>query len=139
MTEMRARIQTAVFLSVLGLMLLAASALAAEELPPEPRTLVLPDTQLIAALVGAFAPAVAYVINRWAPWVREPIKGVVFIVVAAIGGALTTLLDTGGIPINLQTLQVIGTSVVLALLAHLGFWKPSGLGAMFGAGRNERG
>lgn len=119
--------------------LLPGAALAAGDLPPDSKQLVLPQTQLIAAIVGALVPLVTYFLNHYAPWVSEPAKALFLVLVAAGGGALTTLLDAGGIPLTWETAQVVGTAVVLAFLAHAGFWRPSGLSVRLKGGTNRRG
>lgn len=106
--------------------------------PPDSRTLFLPTTQLLVAVVGALSPAVAYALNYAGPWLSEKIKSIVLLVVAAAGGALATLLDTGGIPVNWNTAQLIGTAVVFAVLAHNGWWKGSTFAHTLGAGRNKQ-
>jgi hypothetical protein len=106
--------------------------------PPDATRLVLPQTQLIAAIVGSLVPSVTYFLNKHAPWTNDKVKAIVLVVVAAAGGALTTLLDAGGIPVTWETAQIVGTAVVLAFLAHVGFWRPSGWSAKLGAGTNRQ-
>lgn len=124
---------------VLLIMSIAPFALAADGPPPDSHALVLPQTQLIAAVVGALVPGLTYAINHYAPWVSEPAKAIFLAVVAAVGGALTELLDSGGIPLTWETAQVVGTAVVLAFLAHAGFWRPSNLSTRLKAGTNKVG
>lgn len=120
------------------LLLWPVLALAADDVPPDATRLVLPQTQLIAAIVGSLVPALTYVLNHYAPWVSEPVKATVLVAVAAAAGALTTLFDAGGIPLTWETAQIVGTSVALALLAHARFWKPSGLAVKLGGGTNRQ-
>lgn len=124
---------------LLSFLLLAPDALAVETVPPDAHTLVLPQTQLIAAVLGALVPALAYVINHYAPWVSEPAKAIFLALLAAAVGALTELFDAGGIPLDWNTAQIVGTAVVLAFLSHTGFWKPSGLSSRLKAGTNKPG
>jgi hypothetical protein len=111
---------------------------ATDDVPPESRTLFLPKTQLLVAVVGALTPAISYALNYVGPWLSEKVKSVVLLVVAAVGGALATLLDTGGIPITWNTAQLVGTAVAFAVLAHNGWWKGSTFAHSLGAGRNKQ-
>ena len=49
---------------------------------------------------------------------------------------LTILVDTGGIPIDWDTGQLLLTAIAGALAAHFSFWKPSTIGAKLGQGQN---
>ena len=93
----------------------------------------------VAALVGALVPAFTYVLNHHAPWATEPAKALVLALVAAAAGALTQLLDAGGIPLTWETAQIVGTAVALAFLSHVGFWRPSSIAERLGAGSNANG
>lgn len=136
----RSRLLFIIFMAALFVFLVAPiAALADDTVPPDSRTLVLPQTQLIAAVLAAFVPAFAYVINHYAPWVSEPAKAVFLALLAAAVGALTELFDAGGIPLDWNTAQIVGTAVVMAFLAHAGFWKPSTISAKLKAGTNKPG
>lgn len=111
---------------------------AADSVPPDSRTLFLPQTQLLVAIVGSLVPFFTYMLNFRAGWVSEPAKAVVLALVAAAAGVLTTLIDTGGIPVNWDTAQLVGTAVALAFLSHIGFWRPSGISTVVGGGRNKQ-
>lgn len=127
------------FTLALGALISLAGPLAAyaDTVPPDSHTLVLPQTQLIAAIVGALVPVVTYALNnRVFAFVSEPVKATVLVLAAAAGGALTELIADGGIPLDWNTVQIVGTAVVLAFLAHMSFYQPSGVAAKLrGPGR----
>lgn len=137
MTMLSPRFWLLALLALVALAYWPVSAIAADAVPPDATRLVLPQTQLIAALVGSIVPALTYLLNHYAPWAGEGVKATVLALVSAAAGALTLLFDAGGIPLTWETVQVVGTAVVLAFLAHKGFWKPSGLSAKLGAGTNR--
>jgi len=118
-------------------LLLPAAALAADNTVPPPQpTLALPSLQLYALLIGGLVPLVTYALNHFAPWASEPVKGIVLVVVSAIAGALTQLIDTGSLAFDVRTLEVVATAVVGALAAHVGLWRPAGINARLGGGTN---
>lgn len=94
--------------------------------------LTFPPVMVWAAIVGVFTPLAGYVINtkHWktAP---EPVKFGVQIVLAAIGGGVTTAIATNVFGINNATLEIIGTSILAALAAHHWGYSPSGIKAWF--------
>lgn len=108
----------------------------ADVVPPDNSTLALPELQLWTLFAGLLVPGVTYLLNKYAPWVTDPVKGFVHVVTASIAGALVVLIDTGDIGLNNETLQAVLTAVVAAFGAHAWFWKPTGLGAKLGAGQN---
>lgn len=123
---------------VLAWLLLApAGALAAAGVPSPNNELVLSGVQVWAAIAGSLVPAAGYLLNTYAPWASEPVKALVQVALAGIIGAITQLLDAGTLALDLETLQVIGTAVVFALLAHKALWLPSGLAAVLGSGQNR--
>lgn len=99
-------------------------------------SLLLSYHQLWVAIIGALVPGIAYLVNHHAPWISEPIKAAVFVVVAAASSALYAALATNVFGWNDATLQLVVTGVVTALAAHFGFWKPSTVAARLGAGSN---
>lgn len=109
----------------------------ADSVPPDAHTLVMPQTQLVAAIFGAIVPAVTYLLNnRVFKLVSEPVKALVLVLFSAAAGVLAQLLDAGSVPLDWNTAQIVGTAVVLAFLAHMSFWQPSGVAAKLrGAGR----
>lgn len=113
-------------------------AWAADVVPPDNRTLALPELQLWTLLAGCLVPGVTYVLNKHAPWMTDPVKGFVHVVTASIAGALVVLIDTGDIGLNNETFQAVFTAVVAAFGAHAWFWKPTGLGPKLGAGQNAQ-
>lgn len=99
---------------------------------------LLPYAQIIALIIGAFVPAVTYVLNHYAPWVDEKVKAIVLVVSAAVASGLYQALDGGSIGFNNVTLQLVVTSIVAALTAHHWFWKPSTISASLGGGSNKQ-
>ena len=99
--------------------------------------LLLSQYQLWASVIGAIVPAITYVLNHYAPWVNEQIKAIVFVVAAAVTSGLYTALATSNFGANLFTLQIVGSAILAALIAHHFFWKPSGISAKLGAGSNH--
>lgn len=91
------------------------------------------STQTYAILIGAIVPLGGYVLNRYAPWVTEPVKAVVQIVLAAIASALYTAVDTDILGWNTPTLKLVISGVFAALIAHKVLWQPSGINAKLGA------
>lgn len=124
--------------AVLIMVVLSDSASAADGPPPDSTRLFLPSSQLLVAIVGSLVPLVTYVLNHYAPWISEPAKALFLALVAAAAGALATLVDTGGIAVDWETAQLVGTAVVMAFLSHLGFWRPSGISAWAGGGSNAQ-
>jgi hypothetical protein len=96
--------------------------------------LLLGQHQLWVSVIGALVPLVTYVLNHYAPWVSEPVKAGVLVVVTAIASGLYTALATPNFGLNLITLQLVVSSVVAALLAHHWLWKPSTISTKLGAG-----
>lgn len=116
-------------------LLMAVQAFAQE---PQPNsTLALSNAQLWAAAAGLIAPALTYVINYTAPWTSEKVKALVMVVGAALAGAITQAINSGDVGFNDATYQIALTSVVAAVGAHFGFWKPSTLSQPLGGGRNK--
>jgi VIT1/CCC1 family predicted Fe2+/Mn2+ transporter len=100
--------------------------------------LVLPTAQLWTLVIGALVPLVTYIVNRYAPWVSEPVKAVVLAVAAAAASALYTALGTHIIGFNAPTLQLVLTAVVTAFITHAVIWKPSGISVLLGAGTDRQ-
>ncbi len=99
--------------------------------------LVLQSKQTWVLLIGALVPLVTYVLNHVGPWISEPVKAGVTVVVAAVAGGLYTALATSSFGWNAATLQMVLTAVVAALGAHHWLWKPSGISTKLGGGSNE--
>lgn len=131
------RIAALLFGFVLSTVWLPALASAASTPPPAPRPgLVLDPLQTYTLLIGALVPTVTYVLNHFAPWASEKIKGVVHVITAATAGGLYQALSTGHIGFDAQTLQIVGSAVIAALFAHHFLYAPSGIAHALGAGRN---
>lgn len=114
--------------------ILAASALADAIHPAG--GLALQSKQVWVLLIGALVPLGTYVLNHVGPWVSEPVKAFVTVVVAAVAGGLYTALATTSFGWNSATLEMVLTAVVAALGAHHWLWKPSGVSRKLGAGSN---
>lgn len=94
---------------------------------------LLPWPQLWPVVIGSLVPLVTYGLNRAAPWISQPVKAVVLVVVSAIATALYTALATNVLGFNDATLQLVLTGVVASLAAHHMLWKPSGISTLLGA------
>jgi hypothetical protein len=101
-------------------------------------TLVFPWQQVWPLLIGGLVPLVTYVLNHYAPWVAEPIKALVMVVVSAIATALYTALATNVFGLNNSTLQLVLTGVGAALMTHRLLWKPAGIALALGGGTNHK-
>jgi hypothetical protein len=127
----------ATFVFLLVMLAVAGNALA--DVPVKtPTYLVLPQTQLWTLVIGSLVPLVTYVLNHYAPWVSEPIKGIVLALVAAGASALYTALSTNVIGFNNTTYQLVISAVIAAFLTHVVVWKPSGISVKLGGGTNAR-
>lgn len=125
-------------LLVLGALIAPFVAFAATtDAPAQPVTLALPWVQLAALLVGFIVPLFTYVLNHYAPWVGEPVKAAVLVVVTAVAGALTDAIVGGNFGFDQQTLQVVITAVIGALGAHKWLYVPSTINTLLGGGRNR--
>lgn len=99
--------------------------------------LLIPTTQLIVFAIGALVPIATYILNHFAPWADEKVKGIVTIVVAALSAGLYQALDAGHLGFNNTTLQLVLTAIFAALTAHHLFYKPSTISTALGGGRNH--
>lgn len=126
--------QLAPFLAfaLLWLLLLPAMAFAAG-------TVLTPVPQIWVVVLGAVTPLVVYVLNFLAPWLTEPIKAMVLAVVAGAVGAIYTAIETNVFGFNNSTLQLVLSAIVAAFGAHALVWRPSGIAAKLGGGRNAKG
>lgn len=131
---MPVRLLRSLYLAVLLLLLVPAAALAVGTSP----TLVLPGKQLWVLIIGALVPLLTYVLNHVGPWVTEPIKALVLLVVSAIASGLYAALATNNFGFNSPTLELVVSGIVAALLAHKLLWLPSGLSTILGGGTNRQ-
>jgi hypothetical protein len=99
--------------------------------------LVLPNQQFWVLLVGALVPLAGYVINRFMPWRSEQVKGIVQVVLLAVGGVAYTVIFGDDIEGVGDFLQECFTAIVAGLFAHKTLWAPSGINFVFGASRPE--
>lgn len=93
---------------------------------------------LYLLVLGAATPLVGYVLNHFAPWASEQVKGIVQAVLAAGVAVLYQAVTPGDFGLNDETLLAVVTAMVGALLGHLG-WSASGINGMLGAGTNVDG
>lgn len=120
---------------LLTLLLFPPLALASATPVPSGK-LVLPSLQFWAAALGALAPLGTYALNKYAPWVDERIKALIHVIVAAAVGVVYPLIATGGWAFDTRHLELVGSAVAAALLAHKMLWLPSGISAALGGGTN---
>jgi hypothetical protein len=99
--------------------------------------LLLDNRQTIVLFFGSLAPLLAYVLNKKAPWISEPVKAAIQVIVAAAVGALTIALDNGTLALDRPTLQLVGSAVLAALVAHNFFFKPASINRVLGAVETE--
>jgi hypothetical protein len=94
--------------------------------------LVLPNQQFWVLVVGAFVPLAGYWINKVMPWQTEQVKGIVQVVLTAIGGVGYTAIfgDVEGVG---DFLQQCYTAIIAGLFAHKTLWAPAGINLKFGA------
>lgn len=100
--------------------------------------LILPAQQVWLVLISAIVPLVTYVLNHVGPWLTEPIKATVLLIVSAATGAIYTVVSTNQFGWNGTTLEFILTAVITALLSHGLLWRPSGISTLLGAGSNRQ-
>lgn len=103
---------------------------------PDPN-LVASNPQIWVLLIGSLVPLVGYLLNTYAPWLDEKVKGIVQVVLAAAVGALYVALDTKVFGLNGATAQLVLTAVVGSLSAHHLLWKPAAISAALGGGQNK--
>jgi hypothetical protein len=97
-------------------------------------TVLLPNEQLVVLFIGALIPLVGYVLNRYAPWISESVKGVVQVALAAVAGGVYAAIEApGDLGFDNTTFQLILSSVVAALFAHNMLWKPAKVNTKLGA------
>lgn len=100
--------------------------------------LVFDTHQLWTLVIGALVPLFTYILNHVGPWLSEPVKAAVLVIVAAVAAALYTALATNILGLNTPTLELVLTGVVAALGAHHLLWKPSGISTLLGGGTNRQ-
>jgi uncharacterized membrane protein len=98
----------------------------------ETTQLVLPNQQFWVLLIGALVPLAGYAINKAMPWNSEQVKGIVQVVLAAIGGTAYTVIfgDVHGIG---DFVQQCVTAIIAGLFTHKTLWAPAGINLKFGA------
>ena len=88
--------------------------------------------------LGAATPLVGYVLNHYAPWASEQVKGVVQGALAAGVAVLYQAVTPGDLGLNDQTLLACVTAVVGSIVGHLG-WTFGRVNVALGGGRNSDG
>lgn len=111
-------------------MIFPAAALAADGSSASP-----PD-QIWALVAGALVPLATYVINKWAPWTKEPVKVMVMLIVSAIAGGLTQAITEGNVGFNRTTLGFVLAALIGSIGAHNGLWRPGQISIALGGGQN---
>jgi hypothetical protein len=125
----------ALALGIVVFLLDAAPSLAATS-QSTPGQVIKPN--LWAFGVGFLVPVVVYVLNHVGPWLTEPVKTTVMLIVTTIAGALTELIDKGSVGFDSRTLNFVVTAVIAAVIAHHGVWKPGQVNTALGAGTNRQ-
>jgi len=111
----------------------------ADDTPPSNTTNALSSNQFWVAVLGAIVPLATYLINHYGPQTSEKVKALVLVVVTAIVGGVYTAISTGNFAFDTPTLQIVGTAVVAALVAHKVLWLPSTVSILLGGGSNKPG
>jgi hypothetical protein len=121
----------------LVMLLAPAAALADSDHVPIGQTAL--GLSLWALGVGALVPLATYVLNRFVP--NEPARAAVLLIVAAIAGALTQLINAGSIGFDTATLRYVLSAVIAARAARSGVgssvrWRPAqATGRLLAGGR----
>ena len=113
---------------------LATSAGAAEGAPPPQTKLPLPADQFWTTLIAVFTPLPTYLLNHYAPWASEQVKGIVQVSIATIAGVVYPLLANGTWEFDAAHLEIVGSAVLSALLAHKLLYAPAGINTSLQAG-----
>lgn len=131
----------------LGLLLLAALVLPATGLAQEivtgpgdaapvsdgPATNAV---NLYLVVLGGLTPLIGYVLNHYAPWVSEQVKGLVQAALAAGVAVLYQAVSGSDLGLNDETLLAALTAMISALLAHVG-WARAQINTALGGGTNR--
>jgi len=99
---------------------------------------LLPTTQIVVMAIGALVPLVTYILNHYAPWVDEKVKGVVLVLVAAASAGLYQAVEANNFGFNNTTLQLVMSAIFTALLAHNWFYTKSTISTALGGGSNAQ-
>jgi hypothetical protein len=129
-------VRCGVLLGLFAALLIPALAAASAAVPAP--TLVFPWQQVWPIVIGGLVPLVTYVLNHVGPWLTEPIKALVLVLVSAIATALYTALATKVFGLNNATLQLVLTGVFASLFSHKLLWLPSGISTLLGGGTNRQ-
>lgn len=116
----------------------ATPALADTTLPPSNHTNAFSANQFWVAVIGAIVPLATYVLNHYAPWASQKVKALVLVVLTAVVGGVYTAISTGHFAFDTPSLQIVGTAVVAALVAHKLLWLPSNISVLLGGGSNAK-
>lgn len=130
-------ILAAVFVVTFCLFGFGLTGVAAAASVPSPQPgLAVDSVQFWTLAIGSLVPLVTYLINHYGPHVDEKVKAAVLVVVAAVAGALYPLIQSGDWAFDTKHLELVGSAVLAALVAHHTLWKPSGISTALGAGSN---
>ena len=136
MTSLKRPLLGLPILTVLALLAIPAVASAADGVvPPTQPTLSLPSIQFWTLVIGGAVPLVGYVINKYAPWISEPAKAAFMVALAAGASIVYQLIQVGDFALDTRHLQLVGTAIIGALLAHFGY-KAGDINLKLGAGQN---
>lgn len=88
--------------------------------------------------LGAVMPLVGYLLNHYAPWASEQVKGIAQGALAAGVAVLYQAVTPGDLGLNDQTLLACATAVFGSIVGHLG-WSAGRINVALGGGRNSDG
>jgi hypothetical protein len=123
------------FLAVL-FFALAATAGAAEDAPLPETKVPLPADQFWPTLIAVFTPLPTYLLNHYAPWASEQVKGIVQVSIATAAGVVYPLVANRTWDFDVAHLEIVGSAVLSALLAHKLLYAPTGINLSLKAGTN---
>lgn len=127
-----------------ALMLAAPAALAAELIDGPGDSVPISDgpatnaVNVYLLVLGGLVPLAGYVLNHFAPWATEQVKGLVQAALAAGVGVLYQAVSGSDLGLNDETLLAAVTAMLSALVGHVG-WRAAGINTALGGGSNAPG
>jgi hypothetical protein len=125
------------FLLLVAVIFFAFGATAsAADVPPPQTTLPLPADQFWPILIAVFTPLPTYLLNHYAPWASEQVKGIVQVSIATAVGVAYPLIANGTWDFDVAHLEIVGSAILSALLAHKLLYAPAGINVSLKASPN---